>query len=86
MVGAVTLPLLPAAGIPTVLAWRDDEPGGDSTDGYGVAIGKVANGSDAEGGTLKFTGGQDADSWDPQRGYFSFMWNFARYYARQLVT
>ncbi|CAM5243923.1 hypothetical protein SANTM175S_09758 [Streptomyces antimycoticus] len=38
------------------------------------------------GGTLKFISKNDADSWDPQRSYFGFVWNFSRYYARQLVT
>lgn len=54
--------------------------------GFNAAVNKVANASDKKGGTLKFIGTQDADSWDPQRGYYGFMWDFARYYTRQLVS
>jgi peptide/nickel transport system substrate-binding protein len=55
--------------------------------GYDAANNKVAQASLAKkGGTLKFGGAQDADSWDTTRGYYGFMWNFARYYSRQLVT
>ncbi|MFE5869727.1 ABC transporter substrate-binding protein [Streptomyces roseifaciens] len=61
-----------------------------STDGKGAgfnaAVGKLATASDKKGGELKFIGTQDADSWDPQRGYYGFMWDFARYYTRTLVT
>ncbi|MEV1080800.1 ABC transporter substrate-binding protein [Streptomyces sp. NPDC050211] len=70
--------------------------GGDSDNGEGSKTGaagfdaannKVAQASLAKkGGTLKFGGAQDADSWDTTRGYYGFMWNFARYYSRQLVT
>ncbi|MGW0584956.1 ABC transporter substrate-binding protein [Streptomyces sp. NPDC002920] len=55
--------------------------------GYDAANKKVAQASLAKkGGTLKFGGAQDADFWDTTRGYYGFMWNFARYYSRQLVT
>ncbi|CAM5395609.1 ABC transporter substrate-binding protein [Streptomyces abikoensis] len=54
--------------------------------GFNAAVGKIANASDKKGGELKFIGTQDADSWDPQRGYYGFMWDFARYYARTLIT
>ncbi|MEH6377072.1 ABC transporter substrate-binding protein [Streptomyces sp. KLMMK] len=64
--------------------------GSSSTDGKGAgfnaAVGKLATASDKKGGELKFIGTQDADSWDPQRGYYGFMWDFARYYTRTLVT
>ncbi|MFJ4778383.1 ABC transporter substrate-binding protein [Streptomyces sp. NPDC088762] len=66
--------------------------GNDKTDekssggGFNAGIGKVANASDKKGGELKFVGTQEADSWDPQRGYYGFMWDFARYYTRQLVS
>ncbi|MDP9684215.1 ABC transporter substrate-binding protein [Streptomyces griseoviridis] len=69
--------------------------GGDSDDGgskngaagFDAANNKVAQASLAKkGGTLKFGGAQDADSWDTTRGYYGFMWNFSRYYSRQLVT
>ncbi|MGW3950906.1 ABC transporter substrate-binding protein [Streptomyces sp. NPDC004752] len=69
--------------------------GGDSGDkgskggaaGFDAANNKVAQASLAKkGGTLRFGGAQDADSWDTTRGYYGFMWDFARYYSRQLVT
>ncbi|MET9321631.1 ABC transporter substrate-binding protein [Streptomyces sp. NPDC003038] len=68
--------------------------GGETTDdkkagagsGFNAGIGKVANPSDKKGGELKFVGTQEADSWDPQRGYYGFMWDFSRYYARQLIS
>ncbi|MEU5098781.1 ABC transporter substrate-binding protein [Streptomyces sp. NPDC020996] len=68
----------------------DDNNGGGSKTGaagFDAANNKVAQASLAKkGGTLKFGGAQDADSWDTTRGYYGFMWNFARYYSRQLVT
>ncbi|GAA3375942.1 ABC transporter substrate-binding protein [Streptomyces sannanensis] len=69
---------------------KDDNGGGGGgkagAAGFNAAVNKVANASDKKGGELKFIGTQDADSWDPQRGYYGFMWDFARYYTRQLVT
>lgn len=65
---------------------NDDKDGAGKTPGFNAGIGKVANASTAKGGELKFVGTQDADSWDPQRGYYGFMWDFARYYTRQLVS
>ncbi|MXM67441.1 ABC transporter substrate-binding protein [Streptomyces sp. HUCO-GS316] len=66
-----------------------DENGGSKTGaaGFDAANNKVAQADLAtKGGELKFAGAQDADSWDTTRGYYGFMWNFARYYSRQLVT
>ncbi|WP_058046383.1 ABC transporter substrate-binding protein [Streptomyces roseifaciens] len=54
--------------------------------GFNAGVGKLAAASDKKGGELKFIGTQDADSWDPQRGYYGFVWDFARYYTRTLVT
>ncbi|MFF0224712.1 ABC transporter substrate-binding protein [Streptomyces sp. NPDC004629] len=55
--------------------------------GFDAANNKVAQASLAKkGGTLRFGGAQDADSWDTTRGYYGFMWDFSRYYSRQLVT
>ncbi|MBQ0853259.1 ABC transporter substrate-binding protein [Streptomyces sp. NPDC057621] len=68
---------------------NDDDGGGSKTGaaGFDAANNKVAQASLAKkGGTLKFAGAQDADSWDTTRGYYGFMWNFSRYYSRQLVT
>ncbi|MEU4210766.1 ABC transporter substrate-binding protein [Streptomyces sp. NPDC026206] len=60
--------------------------GGGKAPGFNAAVDKLASSSDKKGGELKFIGTQDADSWDPQRGYYGFMWDFARYYTRTLVT
>ncbi|MER8047995.1 ABC transporter substrate-binding protein [Streptomyces sp. NPDC094032] len=54
--------------------------------GFNAAVNQVASPSDKKGGELKFIGSQEADSWDPQRGYYGFVWDFQRYYTRQLVT
>ncbi|MER7405100.1 ABC transporter substrate-binding protein [Streptomyces sp. NPDC000070] len=66
---------------------KDNEGSKDGAAGFDAANNKVAQASLAKkGGTLKFAGAQDADSWDTTRGYYGFMWNFSRYYSRQLVT
>ncbi|MFJ7074627.1 ABC transporter substrate-binding protein [Streptomyces sp. NPDC098781] len=66
---------------------NDDEGSKGGAAGFDAANNKVAQASLAKkGGTLKFAGAQDADSWDTTRGYYGFMWNFSRYYSRQLVT
>ncbi|WKU47153.1 MULTISPECIES: ABC transporter substrate-binding protein [Actinomycetes] len=62
------------------------ESGDGKGAGFNAAVDKVAGASEKKGGELKFIGTQDADSWDPQRGYYGFMWDFARYYARTLIT
>ncbi|MGW8768852.1 ABC transporter substrate-binding protein [Streptomyces sp. NPDC055815] len=54
--------------------------------GFNAGVNKVANASNKKGGELKFIGSQEADSWDPQRGYYGFVWDFQRYYTRQLVS
>ncbi|AQS67432.1 ABC transporter substrate-binding protein [Streptomyces pactum] len=68
----------------------DDSNGGSKKNGaadFDKANNKVLRASEAKkGGTLKFASTQDADSWDTTRGYYGFMWNFSRYYSRQLVT
>ncbi|MFF3329864.1 ABC transporter substrate-binding protein [Streptomyces sp. NPDC002888] len=67
----------------------DDGNGGSKSGaaGFDAANNKVAQASLAKkGGELKFGAAQDADSWDTTRGYYGMMWNFARYYSRQLVT
>ncbi|MEU9963254.1 caspase, EACC1-associated type [Streptomyces malaysiensis] len=57
------------------------------TSGYDTATkDAVVNASTKPGGTLKFISRNEADSWDPQRTYSGGVWNFSRYYARQLVT
>ncbi|MET7638595.1 ABC transporter substrate-binding protein [Streptomyces sp. NPDC005438] len=61
---------------------KDDSSGGT----YNAGVNKIANASDKRGGTLKFVGEQDADSWDTTRMYYGFAFDFARYYSRQLVS
>ncbi|MBZ9598238.1 MULTISPECIES: ABC transporter substrate-binding protein [Streptomyces] len=65
---------------------KKDDKSAASGGGFNAGIEKVANPSDKKGGELKFVGTQDADSWDPQRGYYGFMWDFSRYYTRQLIS
>ncbi|MFD5617306.1 ABC transporter substrate-binding protein [Streptomyces yangpuensis] len=65
---------------------KKDDKSAASGGGFNAGIEKVANASDKKGGELKFVGTQDADSWDPQRGYYGFMWDFSRYYTRQLIS
>ncbi|TGG78210.1 ABC transporter substrate-binding protein [Streptomyces albus] len=60
----------------------DNEGGGE----YNAGVNKVANASNKKGGTLKFVGVQDADSWDTTRMYYAFALDFARFYSRQLVS
>ncbi|MEU3958826.1 ABC transporter substrate-binding protein [Streptomyces buecherae] len=62
-----------------------DKPGGEPA-AYDAATKGVVNPSKRQGGTLKFVSTMDADSWDPQRAYFGFAWNFSRFYTRQLLT
>ncbi|MEU6480507.1 ABC transporter substrate-binding protein [Streptomyces sp. NPDC047017] len=55
--------------------------------GFDAANNKVVNASAVKkGGELRYGGTQDADSWDTTRGYYGFMWDFSRYYSRQLLT
>ncbi|MFF7447038.1 MULTISPECIES: ABC transporter substrate-binding protein [unclassified Streptomyces] len=81
-----------AALLTTAACGGGDDDGGEKGSatgaaGFNAANNKVAQASLAKkGGELKFAGAQDADSWDTTRGYYGFMWNFARYYSRQLVT
>uniref|UniRef100_UPI0035AC09CB ABC transporter substrate-binding protein n=1 Tax=Streptomyces coelicoflavus TaxID=285562 RepID=UPI0035AC09CB len=85
--GVAAIGLL-AAGIPAALNWlhESSQSTAASGAGYNAATEGVANASTAKGGILRFGATQEADSWDPQRSYYGFVWNFARYYTRQLVT
>jgi peptide/nickel transport system substrate-binding protein len=87
--------LAAAAVVAALLTTAACGGGGDSDNGgskngaagFDAANNKVAQASEAKkGGHLKFASAQDADSWDTTRGYYGFMWNFSRYYSRQLVT
>jgi peptide/nickel transport system substrate-binding protein len=53
--------------------------------GYNAALDSVVNPSTAKGGTLNLWASQDADSWDPVRGYYAFVWDLNRLYTRKLV-
>ncbi|MGW7694969.1 caspase, EACC1-associated type [Streptomyces asiaticus] len=101
LAGALFVALV-AAGIPLAMSWMKgsskDDSGRDTSKSSSTpkprpasgnnaaAKGGVVNPSTKPGGTLRFISRDDADSWDPQRSYFGFVWNFSRYYARQLVT
>ncbi|MET9484127.1 ABC transporter substrate-binding protein [Streptomyces sp. SID3212] len=63
-----------------------DEGGKSAAAGFDAGNNKIANPSDKKGGTLKFASVQDTDSWDTTRAYYGVVWNFMRYYSRQLVT
>lgn len=54
--------------------------------GFNAAVGNVVNASAKTGGTLNLWSSQDADSWDPARGYYAFVWNMERFYARTLLA
>ncbi|MGW2056458.1 ABC transporter substrate-binding protein [Streptomyces sp. NPDC001840] len=85
--GLAAISLL-AVGIPVVLNWLQEssQRTADSGAGYNAATKGIANASKIKGGTLRFVSNQEADSWDPHRAYYGFVWDFARYYTRQLVT
>jgi len=53
--------------------------------GFNAAITSIVNPSTTKGGTLNLWSSQDADSWDPVRGYYAFVWNLNRLYTRKLV-
>ncbi|MFC8711575.1 ABC transporter substrate-binding protein [Streptomyces sp. NPDC057197] len=77
------------AGLLTTAACGGGDDGGSKSGaaGFDAANNKVVNASKVKkGGELKFAGTQDADSWDTTRGYYGFMWDFSRYYSRQLLT
>ncbi|GAA4934494.1 ABC transporter substrate-binding protein [Streptomyces coeruleoprunus] len=54
--------------------------------GFDAAVGKVVNASDKKGGTLRLLSRSDADSWDPARSYYGWVWNMQRLYARTLLA
>jgi len=78
------------AGMLTMAACGGSSDDGGSKSGaagFDAANNKVAQASQVKkGGELKFVTAQDADSWDTTRGYYGFMWDFSRYYSRQLLT
>ena len=78
------------AGLLTLAACGGGSGSGGSSSGaagFDAANNKVAQADQVKkGGTLKYVSTQDADFWDTTRGYYGFMWDFARYYSRQLLT
>jgi len=45
------------------------------------------NPSTKKGGTLKLVNNADADSYDPARAYYAYVWNLMKgYYVRTLIT
>jgi peptide/nickel transport system substrate-binding protein len=66
---------------------KSDTGGGATTakSAFNAAVTSIVNPSTAKGGTLKLWTSQDADSWDPARGYYAFVWNLNRLYTRKLV-
>jgi peptide/nickel transport system substrate-binding protein len=67
----------------------DDDSGGGTSAGaapaFNISTTTIINPSDKPGGTLKLGAGSDADSWDPARAYYGFVWNLQRLYARTLM-
>src|SRR5262245_14174334 len=67
----------------------DDDSGGGGTGSgapaFNISTTTIINPSDKPGGTLKLGAGSDADSWDPARAYYGFVWNLQRLYARTLM-
>ncbi|MEV8509321.1 ABC transporter substrate-binding protein [Actinoplanes sp. NPDC051475] len=83
-----------AAGVAVALGFTAACGGGSSSDKgstssgkseYNAAITSVVNPGDKKGGTLNLWTAQDADFWDPVRGYYAFVWNMNRLYTRKLV-
>jgi peptide/nickel transport system substrate-binding protein len=52
---------------------------------FNAAVNAVVNPSTKSGGTLKLLTDTDADSWDPQRAYYGWVWNMQRLYVRSLI-
>ncbi|WP_067509249.1 ABC transporter substrate-binding protein [Actinoplanes sp. TFC3] len=80
---AVALGLTAACGGKSDSSDSKSNSGGKSA--YNAAITSVVNASDKKGGTLNLWTAQDADSWDPVRGYYAFVWNMNRLYTRKLM-
>ncbi|MFC9326438.1 ABC transporter substrate-binding protein [Kitasatospora sp. NPDC057015] len=63
-----------------------DDAGKGASAGFNAAVDKVLNASDKTGGTLNLWTSTDADSFDPARGYYAWVWNMQRFYARTLLS
>ncbi|GAA2528032.1 ABC transporter substrate-binding protein [Winogradskya humida] len=77
-----------ALGLTAACGGKSDSDSDSSTSGksaYNAAVTSVVNASDKKGGTLNLWSSQDADSWDPVRGYYAFVWDLNRLYTRKLM-
>ena len=67
----------------------DDDSGGGTSAGaapaFNISTTTIINPNTKPGGTLKLGAGSDADSWDPARAYYGYVWNLQRLYARTLM-
>jgi peptide/nickel transport system substrate-binding protein len=85
--GVVTLAVaLAACGGSSSKGGTSDKGTGGSGAAFNAASAGVVNASDSTGGTLKLVHPDDWDSPDPGNTYYAFSWNFARLYARTLMT
>src|SRR5689334_5623957 len=64
----------------------NNNDGKKSQAAYNAGVSAVVNASEKKGGTLKMGFNEDADSWDPVRAYYAWVWNFDRFYTRTLLT
>ncbi|MFJ9824271.1 ABC transporter substrate-binding protein [Streptomyces sp. NPDC101160] len=99
---AVAAALVAGGGVTTAILMNQGKKPGDentaegggsnssgskgSASGFDAATGNVVNASAKKGGTLELSSAYDADSWDPGRSYYGWVWNFQRLYARTLLT
>jgi peptide/nickel transport system substrate-binding protein len=77
-----------ALGLTTAACGGSNDGGGGSAGGpseFNAALTSIVNASTANGGTLNLWSSQDADSWDPARGYYAWEWNMERLTTRKLV-
>jgi peptide/nickel transport system substrate-binding protein len=66
---------------------RTGSSGGNTgtTPAFNAAYDKIVNPSTKTGGTLNLLSDSDADSWDPGRSYYGWVWNMQRLYTRSLI-
>ncbi|WP_370415960.1 ABC transporter substrate-binding protein [Streptomyces fradiae] len=99
---AVAAALVAGGGVTTAVllnqgAKKDDKSASKNDDskndvtpsgatGFDAAVTNVVNPSTAKGGTLRLRTAYDADSWDPGRAYYGWVWNVQRLYARTLLA
>ncbi|MEU7872300.1 ABC transporter substrate-binding protein [Dactylosporangium sp. NPDC049140] len=66
---------------------KADASGGSGVSGFNAATKGIVNPSTKKGGTLKLVNNADADSYDPARAYYAYVWNLMKgYYVRTLLT